>query len=280
MLEEDHTISQASSGPTCQHACGNSAAVECDLPSSYVMEVQALNPDAGPLPTDGGTRTLQCPTSQATFTVTCVVQCIGRLTEGYRAPEEMRSEGERLAAMAYLEAVSVYAFERLERELRAHRAPHELLRAARRARRDEIRHTAMTARLARRHGESPRMPEVPAPARVRSLLEVALENAVEGCIRETYGAVLGLVEARTARDVTLRRGMQSIASDECRHAELAWAVHEWATPRLTEDERRAVDRAMKAAVDEIAARDPATASMLFSGAVRSSVKQPTLVVTR
>jgi hypothetical protein len=262
MLEEEYAISQTSSGPTCQRACG-SGAVICDLPSSYVMEVQALNPDAGP-PSDGGTWTLDCPTSQATLMVTCRVQCTGRLTEGYRAPEEMRSEGERLAAMAYLEAISVHAFERLERELKAHRAPHPLLRAARRARGDEMRHTAMTARLARRRGKSPRMPEAPAPMRVRSLLEVALENAIEGCIRETYGAVLGLVEARTARDATLRRAMQSIASDECRHAELAWAVHAWAMPRLTEGERRAVDRAMTAAVAEIAARDPATASMLFS----------------
>ena len=40
----------------------------------------------------------------------------GRLTEGYGAPEG----AERFVNMAYLEAVSVYAFERLERELREH----------------------------------------------------------------------------------------------------------------------------------------------------------------
>ena len=166
--------------------------------------------------------------------------------------------------MAYLEAVSVHAFERLERELELHGAPPSLLRDARRARRDEVRHTAMTTRLARRHGASPRLPDAPAPARARTLFEVALENAVEGCIRETYGAVQGLVEAQTSRDATMRRAMQSIATDECRHAELAWAVHAWAMPRLTGDERRAVERAMKDAVAEIAARDPRTASLLFN----------------
>ena len=76
--------------------------------------------------------------------------------------------------------------------------------------------------------------------------------------------VQGLVEARTSPDATMRRAMQSIATDECRHSELAWAVHAWVMPRLTDDERRAVERAMNDALAEIAARDPRTASLLFS----------------
>ena len=273
MLEESYSVTAYASGPTCEHLCTNGG-FQCELPASYAMQAQALNPDAGPPPADGGPRTLDCPTGPATMTVTCVVQCTGRLTEGYRAPGGMRDEGERLAAMAYLEAVSVHAFARLERELDAHRAPPTLLRDARRARRDEVRHTAMTTRLARRRGASPRLPEAPdlclandlggPPPRTRTLFEMALENAVEGCVRETYGAVQGLVEARTSPDATMRRAMQAIATDECRHAELAWAVHAWAMPRLTDDERRTVERAMKDAIAEIATRDPRTASLLFS----------------
>ncbi len=57
--------------------------------------------------------------------------------------------------------------------------------------------------------------------------------------------------------------MQSIARDECRHAELAWAVHAWASPRLSADERRRVDDAMRAAVADVAARDPRGATLLF-----------------
>jgi hypothetical protein len=253
-------------GTACQQACteaGGGAGYICELPRSFVNDVQSLNPEGG-VPTDAGQFTIDCPTSPTTVTITCTVNCTGRLTEGYCAPEGTRGEGERLAAMAYLEAVSVHAFERLEWELEVHAAPASLLREARRARRDEVRHTAMTTRLARRHGASPRLPEAPAPARARTLFEVALENAVEGCIRETYGAVQGLVEAQTSHDDTMRRAMQSIAADECRHAELAWGVHAWAMPRLTDDERRAVERAMKEAVTEIAARDPRTASVLFS----------------
>jgi hypothetical protein len=261
MLEEDGN-STVAYGPTCQQVC-TAAGMQCVFSESYASEVQALNPN--PPSPDGAVWTLDCPTSPSTVTVYCQYRCIGgRLTHGYCAPEGMSNEGERLAAMAYLEAVSVHAFERLECELEVHAAPPSLLREARRARRDEMRHTAMTTRLARRHGASPRLPEAPAPARARTLFDVALENAVEGCVRESYGAVRGLVEAQTSPDPTMRRAMQSIAGDECRHAELAWAVHAWAMPRLTGDERRAVERAMKDAVAEIAARDPRTASILFS----------------
>jgi hypothetical protein len=266
ILDEDYVVTANSTyyGPTCAKLCG-SAWFACGLPQSFVSAVQSLNPDAGMRPADAGTRMVKCPTSPATMMATCWSTCgTGRLTEGYRPPDGMRDEGERLAALSYLEAVSVYAFERLASELEVHRAPAQLLRAARRARRDEVRHTAMTARLARERGGSPRLPEAPAPIRARTLLEVAIENAVEGCVRETYGAVQGLVEAHTSRDRGIRHAMKSIAADECRHAELAWAVHAWAMPRLSADERVEVERAMKDAIAEIAARDPRTASLLFS----------------
>jgi hypothetical protein len=83
---------------------------------------------------------------------------------------------------------------------------------------------------------------------VRSLFAIALENAVEGCVRETYGAVVGLVEARVSRDPEVRRASRSIAADECRHAELSWAVAAWILPRLTPGERHAVARAVKDAI--------------------------------
>jgi hypothetical protein len=260
-LSADVSSGYGFSGPTCQQVCPANEQ-QCELPNSYLAQALQLNPDAGASPTDdAGLLALECPTSPAQVTITCYGQaCTGRLTEGYRAPDG----ADRLANMAYLEAVSVHAFERLERELDAHGAPPSLRRQARRARRDEVRHTAMTARLARERGGSPRLPEAPSPSRARTLLELALENAVEGCVRETYGAVQGLVEAQTSRDDVMRRAMQSIAADECRHAELAWAVHDWAMPRLSAVERSAVQRAMKDAIAEIATRDPRTASLLFS----------------
>lgn len=173
-----------------------------------------------------------------------------------RSPEPegcaARSTGSILAARASLEAISVHAFARLERELAAHGAPQSLLRDARRARRDELRHTAMMARLARRYHAVPRAPELPAPSPVRSLFAIALENAIEGCVRETYGAVVNLVEARASSDPVVRKAMRSIADDECRHAELAWAVAAWLRPRLTREERDAIERATREAVAALA----------------------------
>jgi hypothetical protein len=267
MLEDVSYISQYVYGSTCGTVCGS--AYECVLPSDYVAQVQALNPDGGELSTDGSPgQTLVCPATSSTVTVTCTMPCVGgRLTQGYSAPEpSARHDGDRLAAMAYLEAVSVHAFRRLERELAAHGAPPDLLRGARRARRDEVRHTAMTSRLARARGGSPRLPAAPSAKTVRSLFEIALENAVEGCVRETYGAVAGLVEAQTSADPSLRLAMRSIASDECCHAELAWAIHGWALARLSDPERRRIESAMSEAVAEIRAYDPRAAATLFTAA--------------
>jgi hypothetical protein len=266
MMEEVPYISQFLYGPTCGMVCGS--AYQCMLPNDYVAQVQALNPDGGVLSSDGSTgQTLVCPTTASMVVVSCVQNCTGRLTQGYSAPERRAlHDGERLAAMAYLEAVSVHAFRRLERELAAHAAPPDLLRRARRARRDEVRHTAMTSRLARARGGSPRLPAAPSAQPVRSLFEIALENAVEGCVRETYGALAGLVEAQTSADASLRLAMRSIAADECRHAELAWAVHAWALARLSDAQRRRIESAMSDAVAEIGAHDPRGAALLFTEA--------------
>jgi hypothetical protein len=256
-------------GSTCDTYCPS--APFCEVPVDFANQYAALNPDAGTVDDAGavdggdGGATLQCPTSATPVVITCgQYGCLGRLTEGFTTPKnDAQSAGDRFAAMAFLEAVSVHAFDRLERELRSHGARADLLRNARRARRDEQRHTVMMTRLARLHGTTAQLPDAPNAAPVRSLFEIALENAVEGCVRETYGAVVGLVEAETAADASLRKTMRSIAPDECRHAELAWAVHEWVTPQLSHDEQARVRHAMKEAIAEIAARDPQAAALLF-----------------
>jgi hypothetical protein len=259
---------QSYAGPTYSPACEKvCSGTWCSLPDAYVAAVLAMNPDAGldAAAPDGG-RMLTCPSTPATVTVTCPVNCTGRRTEGCSTPSLPRrsSRGERFAAMAHLEAVSVDAFARLERELEAHGAPPSLRREARRARRDEVRHTAMTSHLARREGTPVPLPGPLPRAAARTLLDVALENAVEGCVRETYGALQGLVEARVSRDRQVRRTMESIARDECRHAELAWAVHAWAMARLPVAGRARVSGAMRDAIDEIARTDPRAARLLFA----------------
>jgi hypothetical protein len=172
-------------------------------------------------------------------------KCVsGRRPEGL-APHARRCDdalGAFFAECAYLEAASVPAFERLARELRAHGAPARLVARAHRARADEVRHAKATAALARRRGAKPQ-PVVARHLEVRPLFEIALENAVEGCVRETYGALVALHQSAHAKDARVAAVMRRIAEDETRHAALAWDVAEWLESRLAEDERRLVAEA-------------------------------------
>ena len=109
----------ASAGLACDQTCGDTFHT-CFLGSSYAMQFDALN-------ADGGLHTV-CPPDAGDVAVTCQppLSCIGgRRTEGFAVREERAaSDGERLAAMAWLEAVSVHAFERLEREASRPRCPN------------------------------------------------------------------------------------------------------------------------------------------------------------
>ncbi|MFO0576605.1 MAG: ferritin-like domain-containing protein [Polyangia bacterium] len=139
--------------------------------------------------------------------------------------------GEYFAAAARLEAASITAFEVLRAELLAHGAPAELLAAASEAAADEVRHAERTAALAARYGARCAEPRVE-PRPPRPLLELAIENAVEGCVRETFGALLGAYQAAAAADPEVAAAMAGIAEDEARHAALAWRLAAWLEPQL------------------------------------------------
>jgi hypothetical protein len=175
---------------------------------------------------------------------------VGRVPAGLarvriaRAPSAL---GDHFAVAAHLEAASVHAFRRLRGELAAHRAPARLLLAARRAQRDEVRHARLTGRMARRFGGvgvSPRVEPLPP----RALDAVAIENAVEGCVRETFGALVASWQAAHARDPEIARLMKSIARDETRHAALSWAVARWAWARLDQEARARLAERCRAAI--------------------------------
>lgn len=148
---------------------------------------------------------------------------------------------------AYLEAASVHAFRRLGTELVAHSAPQELVQAAARAVEDEVRHTRIMTWLARRHGGKLQRPPR-GPRHVRLLGELALENAVEGCVRETYGALVAWVQACAAADPQVAQAFRRIAVEETDHAHLAFAIAEWAHGRLTASELRLLKDAQREAI--------------------------------
>ncbi len=176
--------------------------------------------------------------------------CPGRRPAGLEgaAPAQGTPVGAWLADAAHLEAASVDAFALLAAELRLHEGPSALIARAHRAEDDETRHARMTAKLARRLGASEG--EWAGPVRRadvgrRTLEEIALENAVEGCVNETFAAVLAMWQAEHAKDEAVRDTMRVIAEDEARHAALAWSVLAWVQPRLSPDAATRVDEALR-----------------------------------
>ncbi len=160
--------------------------------------------------------------------------------------------GDYLARMAHLEAASVVAFERLANELAAFGAPRQMVDAALAARADEVRHADLIGRLALLNGGEPVEPAI-APWAPRGLEAIALENAVEGCVRETYGALVGGYQAQHACNRALRLAMERIAQDEARHAALSHQVHRWVMPRLGVAAAERVRHAQQQAVFALAA---------------------------
>jgi hypothetical protein len=199
-------------------------------------------------------------------------------TIGRRAPGLCESEAERsdsaagafLARAAQLEAGSIYAFYQLIRELSAHGAPESLRALALDAMLDEVAHAYEVAQLARAFGAevvAAQLRETP----LRSLLELALDNAQEGCVRETFGALLATYQAQVAEDARVRTALARIAEDETRHAALSWQLMAWITPRLAAHEREAVAAARR----EARARLEQESDFGLSAAERRALGMPT-----
>ena len=202
-------------------------------------------------PSSGNQPTTYCTIEDATH-LRCGSFCTGRVPEGLRAPSVVHTSAvaEFFARAAYLEAASIDAFYILHDELKAHGAPLALRRASLRAAEDEVRHARMTAGLARRFGGTVE-DAVVVRGPVRSLFAIALENAVEGCVRETWGAVLAAWQAEHAEDRLVRAALRTIAEDEARHALLGWKVAAWAEDQLEAVERQRVQSARSRAIDEL-----------------------------
>lgn len=208
-------------------------------------------------PGDGCDADAYAPGPNGGVTIECK-ECLGgggRRPRGLRGPASAPAPtalGAYFARMAFEEAASVLAFERMRDELTRFRAPTTLIRAADRARRDEVRHARAMARLARRHGAAAPAPRLRRSR--RSLEAMARENAVEGCVHETWGALLLAWQARFAPDASLRRTLAPIAADEARHAALAWWLAEWAAAHLDAPAVARVRRARHRALTALCAR--------------------------
>jgi hypothetical protein len=114
------------------------------------------------------------------------------------------------------------------------------------------RFAARPSPVGRRAGSTPALSPCESIARGRrarpDARALALENVVQGCVRETYAALLATWQARRAHAPIVRRSLERIAADETRHAALAWAIDAWLQPTLDPATRRRVARARRTAV--------------------------------
>ena len=208
--------------------------------------------DGTVLEVDDETATLTCVTSGFT-------ECAGGrhsavLTQ--RASGSGVDEvGAWLSREAAGEAGSVHAFAHLRRELQVLGAPQHLLDAAEAAEADEVRHARMVGRLARARGGTVQPVETQ-PLPTRSLQALALENAIEGCVHETWAAAQVAWQARHAPDPALREVCGVLATDEARHADLAAAIHQWALSVLSPAQAAEVEESRQRAWANLQAQRP------------------------
>jgi hypothetical protein len=182
------------------------------------------------------------------ITVSCYpCAAVGRRPVGFTPrARSSRSLGDELSQIALLEAASVHAFRDLRRELAVLGAPRSLLRGLSRAARDETRHARRTSALARRFGGQVQ-PTPTLPRASRTLAAIAEENMSEGCVRETFGALVAHYQARHARHPELAAAFARIAREETRHAALSFALDRWLSPRLDGAARARVQQARREA---------------------------------
>ncbi|MCA9625002.1 MAG: hypothetical protein KC731_38520 [Myxococcales bacterium] len=195
------------------------------------------------------------PTATPMKNVECVVEthyyCEGRRHEAVepggagRGPTEVSAW---FARAAQAEAASAPAFLALRDELERFGAPEGLVEATARAAADEVQHTMAMRRFARCAGaETGRgFPKLQL-REARDLYALALENAVEGCVYETFSGLLAAHQARHASSAELRHAMRAVAADEARHGELAWEIHAWATSLLSDAEVASIEATMQQA---------------------------------
>jgi hypothetical protein len=139
----------------------------------------------------------------------------------------------------YLEAASVPAFRELAAALEQHRAPADLVARALSAAEEEVEHARLCALELARFDVAPSS-VVRRDTQAPSLFDLARDNAREGCVRESFAALLAQYQAHRAATAELRALFSQIAQDEANHAQLAWDIHAWVTGALSDQEVEAL----------------------------------------
>lgn len=228
---------------TCEQAC-KYAYHETDF-GSYITDANDCSFSLG---TEGTTPeeivgSVQC-------TLTTIPTCEGRRPIGHiEARTNAWGSAAYFANCAHLEAASVIAFEQLATLLHRWGAPEELVNRCWQAAADEVDHARRITALANSLGAT--VPKVEVSACSPTLLEVAFDNAVEGCVLETWAALRAHWVAQHGKTPEIRELYAKIADDETRHAQLSWDLHEWLFEQLAPLERARVETARQRALDNL-----------------------------
>ena len=158
--------------------------------------------------------------------------------------------GQYLSDMATMETAAITAFYYLSKELEAYHAPQGLIDRAKQAVIEESRLAEMASLLAASYDGVAAEVTVDEFS-LRPLYDIALENAVEGCINETFAAACGLWQSEQAQLDTFREVIAHITDEELGHAELSWDIHQWIMPQLSEAEQRRIQQAQVEAIENL-----------------------------
>ena len=166
--------------------------------------------------------------------------CEGRRPLGFQEQRTLY-----FANAAQLEMASVIAFVQLAKQLKGWSAPKTLIERCISAAQDEVQHAQMLSAVAKRYGQ--KIPALVVSDAAEDMLTVAIHNACEGCVFETWSALEAVLKSRRA-EPSFRKMYATIAEDEMRHAQLSWELHAWFLQHLSPEQVNAVEQARSEAL--------------------------------
>ena len=185
------------------------------------------------------------------------------------ASPELRSElAARWRWNGQTEHASIAAFARLTLDLMTLGAPPELIYAANRDAKDEIRHTELCFSLARAldgKTESPgpfpevQTPRTKLPTRSLTLAQLAVDSLIDGALHEGLSARVIARLAKQCPEPAIRDLLREIAADEGRHSAHGWDVVEWCLAEGGKPVARALQGAIAALPESVDTNLPTAA---------------------
>ena len=226
---------------TCEMLCEQYVYITSLETCSFNYDIENLSAAIESLPTDTEVGTIQC--SGTTQDI-----CDGRRPLGYiDQNKHITTLGGFFAQTAQLEAASIISFVELAQLLTRWNAPKELIHRCLQAADDEYRHTRMFLALAQQFNEEP--PPIVREKTSQDLFHVALNNAVEGCVFETWSALKAHHQAMRCKNPTLKKIYAMVAADETRHGQLAWDMHSWFMTQLSSKNQERIAIAHREALE-------------------------------